>query len=161
MQEIFRFVLLTMCVLLVLILTPQAPAQWSTDPSINNPISVQTTGQHLYLPTITGDDSGGAIITWYRVGTTPDVYAQRIDVNGVVRWAANGIAISTEAHDQINPTIVNDGAGGAVITWEDFRNGANFDIYAQRVNASGAVQWAANGVGIATGGRSRASSHRR
>ncbi|MBK5286157.1 MAG: T9SS type A sorting domain-containing protein, partial [Bacteroidia bacterium] len=38
------------------------------------------------------------------------------------------------------------GSGGAIIAWQDKRFGNNFDIYAQRVNSSGAVQWTANGV---------------
>jgi hypothetical protein len=40
---------------------------------------------------------------------------------------------------------MSDGAGGAVICWEDYRSG-NADVYAQRLNSSGAAQWAAGGV---------------
>jgi hypothetical protein len=51
--------------------------------------------------------------------------------------------------DQWVPTIVPDGAGGAIVTWYDVRSG-NSDIYAQRVSALGVVQWAANGVPLCT-----------
>jgi hypothetical protein len=46
-----------------------------------------------------------------------------------------------------------DGAGGAYLIWHDSRAGSNRDVYGQRINASGVVQWAANGIAIAaTGG---------
>src|SRR3989304_788331 len=57
--------------------------------------------------------------------------------------------ICTAPGYQYNPTIVSDGIGGAIITWFDFRNG-DYDIYAQRINASGDVQWTADGVPICT-----------
>ena len=48
------------------------------------------------------------------------------------------------------PTIISDGSGGAIIAWMDSRSGAHCDIYAQRINASGVVQWTADGVAIST-----------
>src|SRR5574342_572928 len=59
-------------------------------------------------------------------------------------------AICTATNDQMRPTIVSDGAGGAIITWRDSRSGGSSDIYAQRINASGIVQWTADGVAICT-----------
>jgi hypothetical protein len=98
---------------------------------------------------------GGAIIMWqdYRSGSNWDIYAQRIDANGTVQWTANGVAISTASHDQINPSVREDDFGRAVITWEDFRAGGTYaDVYAQRVDASGNTLWSANGVAITTSG---------
>ena len=40
---------------------------------------------------------------------------------------------------QESPTIASDGAGGAWIAWQDFRNTSNWDLYASRVNGSGSV----------------------
>jgi hypothetical protein len=81
-----------------------------------------------------------------------DIYAQRINAAGVVQWTANGIVISNPANDQTRPTIVSDGSGGAIVTWEDKRSGGPFDniydVYAQRVNSLGVVQWTANGVAV-------------
>ena len=39
--------------------------------------------------------------------------------------------------NQFSPTIVEDGAGGAIVAWYDRRNGINDDIYAQHLNAAG------------------------
>jgi hypothetical protein len=39
---------------------------------------------------------------------------------------------------QIDPVAVSDGSGGVLIAWADQRNGADLDIYAQRVERGGA-----------------------
>jgi hypothetical protein len=126
--------------------------QWTADG-----VAICTETHYQYTPTIVSDGAGGAIITWYdlRSATNYDIYAQRIDASGAVNWTADGVAISIATNDQTIPIIVSDGSGGAIITWDDYRNGSNYDIYAQRVNASGAVQWLANGVAISatTGGQ--------
>ena len=105
-----------------------------------------------WYPEIIGDGSGGVIITWQdaRKGITEkDIYAQRINSSGVVQWTANGVAICTAAGDQYRPVLINDGAGGTIITWEDLRNGSsNNDIFAQKVNNAGMIQWTTNGLVI-------------
>jgi hypothetical protein len=99
-------------------------------------------------PQIVSDGAGGAIVTWddNRSGSS-DVYAQRVNASGAVQWMVGGVALCTATGGQDYPTIVSDGAGGAIVTWEDYRSG-NGDIYAQRVNASGAVQWTMDGVAL-------------
>jgi hypothetical protein len=103
------------------------------------------------IPTIVSDGSGGAIVAWsdYRSGTDYDIYARRVNASGVAQWTSNGVALSTAANDQSSAKIISDGAGGAIVTWQDLRSGAS-DIYAQRVTASGVVQWTAAGVAICT-----------
>lgn len=77
-----------------------------------------------------------------------DVYAQKINAYGVVQWTADGVAISTAVNSQDYPTIISDGSGGAIIAWRDFRSETDFDIYAQKINSSGVVEWTADGVVI-------------
>ena len=127
-----------------------ATTPYPNDPTVNNAIS--TAANNQLTPTIASDGSGGAIITWQDLRSgTADIYAQRINASGVVQWTADGVAISTAANSQSSPTIVSDGSGGAIITWNDFRNDvSNSDVYAQRINASGVVQWTADGVAITT-----------
>ena len=61
----------------------------------------------------------------------------------LLAWpVVNGVAICTALNDQDNPVIVSDGAGGAIITWDDYRSttgdtSLGSDIYAQWVNSSG------------------------
>ncbi|MEO5988972.1 MAG: hypothetical protein ABIU54_06015 [Candidatus Eisenbacteria bacterium] len=93
-------------------------------------------------PTIVSDGGTGAIITWYdgRIFSSgDDIYAQRIDVNGISQWTPNGLPLCTAAGDQQFPTIAIDGAGGAFVSWQDRRNGSNNDIYVHHLNQGGQV----------------------
>ena len=122
--------------------------QWTS-----NGVAICTAVNNQVDPTLTPDGSGGAIITWRdpRSGIfNNDIYAQRIDANGAVQWTSNGVAICTVTEHQTAPSISSDGSGGAIITWIDQRNGNDADIYAQRINAVGALQWTADGVAIST-----------
>ncbi|MHA1270221.1 MAG: hypothetical protein ACTSPY_10580 [Candidatus Helarchaeota archaeon] len=93
-----------------------------------------------------GDGSGGAYITW----AYGDIYAQRINSAGNRYWVASGISICSSSGTQAKPQIIKDGTDNAVIVWHDTRAGANYDIYAQRIDGAGTVQWTANGIGICT-----------
>ncbi len=96
------------------------------------------------------DGSGGAIVAWRDIRNVPDtgdIFAQRINGAGTPLWTAGGQAVAVVAALQQKPVVVGDGSGGAVVAWEDSRNGPR-DIFAQRVDATGAAQWAANGVAV-------------
>ncbi len=76
-----------------------------------------------------------------------------------VRWTADGVGVRTAAaNDAAGPQIVPDGSGGAIITWADYRSGSKYDIYAQRVDASGTPLWTADGVGVRTAAANDADS---
>ena len=95
------------------------------------------------------DGVGGAIAVWYDWGGQYplDIRAQRIDGSGEVLWAPNGVIVSDAPGDQHEPTIVQDGEGGAIIAWQSgFFSTA--DIYAQRINSLGVPVWADNGIPI-------------
>jgi len=133
--------------LFIFSLNNAAYAQWSNDPTVNTAIC--TAADYQSSPVITSDGLGGAIITWddYRSGSY-NIYAQRINASGVLLWTDNGVAICTAANDQVISKIISDGEGGAIIAWSDYRGGTYADIYAQRINANGAVLWSTNGVAI-------------
>lgn len=104
---------------------------------------------------IVSDGNGGAIIVWMdKRDDSADVYAQRIQSNGTVSWDANGVAIAAALYSQSAPQVVSDGSGGAIIVWTDTRNlistGDTGDIYAQHINAQGAVTWTENGIVISS-----------
>ncbi|MBK7366572.1 MAG: hypothetical protein IPJ04_01365 [Candidatus Eisenbacteria bacterium] len=96
------------------------------------------------------DGTGGAVVAWsdFRSGTG-DIYAQRVSGAGVVdpAWPLDGRALCTADGDQFGGLLVADGAGGAIVTWEDMRNAVHSDIYAQRVSGAGVVDpaWPAQG----------------
>jgi hypothetical protein len=116
-----------------------------------NPLCTATDEQNT--PVSVSDGAGGAIIAWQdnRVPTDVHIYVQRVGPYGAVLWTANGVQLCSAVGGEDQPTIAADGSGGAVIAWRDFRAGTDQnDIYAQRVNASGVVQWSANGVAVCT-----------
>ena len=126
-------------------------AQWSADPTVNSPIC---TASNSMFPVLVNDGAGGAIIAWQdqRKVSDWDIYAQRINADGIVQWGVNGVKIADTTGGQSYPSIVSDGAGGAIIVWMDTRDaGSYWVLYAQRVNGSGVVQWPANGVPVAVG----------
>ena len=117
--------------------------QWTANGNVvNAAVNVQE------FPEAVTDGNGGVIVTWrdFRNGSDFDLYAQHLDNTGNRVWAPiSGVVISTAVNNQNFPKICTDGSNGAIIAWQDFRNGTNTDIYAQRVNAVGAVQWTADG----------------
>jgi len=54
--------------------------------------------------------------------------------------------VCTASNTQRYPQACSDGADGVLITWEDFRSGHDWDIYAQKLDAKGVKQWGTNGV---------------
>jgi len=132
--------------------------QWITDG-----VAISVSPFPHVSPEIVSDGTGGTIITWTDsrgIGEYPDIYAQRINASGTVEWAANGVAICRSTNYQFSPTIVDDGSGGAIITWQDYRSGSNYDIYAQRIDQLGNLYpapWIDNVVDIANdqGGKLR------
>jgi hypothetical protein len=63
-------------------------------------------------------------------------------------WDRNGNLVSGTAGEDTSPHLVPDGAGGMIIVWRD----SSADIYAQRMDGTGAPMWEAGGVYIASGG---------
>lgn len=97
-------------------------------------------------PQLVGDGSGGAFITWHdeRVSNI-NIYAQRLNSSGVPQWTTDGIAVTNTSGYKFYPQIIRYGATDTIITWEDRRSG-DYDVYAQRLDGSGANQWTQNGV---------------
>ncbi len=116
----------------------------------------------LEEPCVTSDGSGGAIVAWHQYpagrveGGSPewfiqDICVQRIDSSGNILWQTSGIPLgivkTAEGASPHTPMLVSDGSGGAIILWEDLRNGLA-SIYAQRVGPDGAMKWQAGGLQV-------------
>ena len=115
-----------------------------------NGIAVSAASSDQSDPVVVPDDSGGIIVVWEdsRNGVNNiDVYAQRVDGSGVVKWNTNDVAVCTFANNQVDPAILSDGAGGIIVVWTDKRTGTD-DVYAQRIDATGTPRWTTDGVAI-------------
>jgi hypothetical protein len=88
---------------------------------------------------LVSDGNNGAYIVWedHRNAGNSDIYAQRIASDAAITWSANGFGICTTGFDQLKPGIVSNGNLGAIVVWQDYRSGNNFDIYINGFNTSG------------------------
>jgi hypothetical protein len=103
-------------------------------------------------PVITKTTNGDYIIAWIDFSTDADgdVYAQKINNNGDLLWQEGGKPVCVLPSEQIGLNMEADNDGGAFILWADRRN-IGYDIYGQRISASGDPLWTVNGIPIANG----------
>jgi len=116
-----------------------------------NGIAISTAPNYQLSPVLCSDGAGGAVIAWQdlRNGSDYDIYAQAVASNGTLKWSpSNGVAICTATNNQVLQVIASDGAGGAILGWQDSRSGVDADVYAQRVSSTGTPLWTPNGVGV-------------
>ena len=115
-----------------------------------NGVAMCTAAGNQLTPQIIADGAGGAIVAWYdfRNGTDNNIYARRVSNLGIPQWTADGVAVCTAPDDQTNALLAPDGSGGAIIAWDDSRNGFDYDTYVQRINSAGTALYTADGVGV-------------
>jgi hypothetical protein len=116
-----------------------------------NGVAVSSSGIGELFPAIVSDGASGAIVAWtdFRTGGA-DVYTQRLSPAGARLWASSDVLLCNAADFQFYPTATTDGAGGAIVTWQDQRNGSsNTDVYARHVTAAGVAQWGVGSSGLA------------
>jgi hypothetical protein len=118
---------------------------------------------------IVNDGTGGAIAAWQQLPSVKiesgspeallmDVIVQKIDTGGKTVWKEGGLPLEiskavANVFPIMEPLLVNDGQGGAVITWRDTRDrssGSEASLYAQRVNKDGNFLWQAGGVKVSS-----------
>ena len=104
---------------------------------------------------ITSDGHGGVIAVWSdERDIYSDLYAQRIDVDGTVRWAENGLPICTAGGHQDRPFVVQSSNDQFFVAWldyrEDYGDESNDAIYGQQLDLNGNVAWQVDGVPICT-----------
>ncbi|MFN4007178.1 MAG: T9SS type A sorting domain-containing protein [Chitinophagaceae bacterium] len=100
-------------------------------------------------------DPTGVTVAWGDLrgsATNADIYAQRVNYNGVIQWTANGVVVCSATGNQTNVRAVRSN-GGTILVWGDNRvSTSNRDIYAQKVSdTDGSTMWpTTNGVAICT-----------
>lgn len=118
--------------------------------SLHTPSSYSIEAQQIM-----SDGNGGAIVAWHSyIGSYPDgnddIFAQKVNAAGSLEWGTEGVAVCSLASFQLRPKLADDGNHGAIIVWEDFRNNpSKSNLYAQKVNTTGTIQWAADGIPVA------------
>ena len=116
----------------------------------SNGVPVCTIPNSQESPSIVSVGSGETIIVWADTRDFDyDIYAQKLDADGHQVWAAGGVKICEAIYDQQFSAAVDDGAGGAIIVWQDGRLGDDgLALYAQRVLPDGSVMWQTDGLPV-------------
>src|SRR5262249_35453180 len=75
-------------------------------------------------PSLVSDGAGGVIAVWEDARDTSDsiaedIYAQRVNGNGVKMWDPAGVVLCKRFGLQLSPKATTDGAGGVWATWDD------------------------------------------
>jgi len=135
--------------------TPLSPVQeavpvWPHDPSEGVRLSREAGTQSQQVAI--SDGAGGAIVAWEdtRAGNS-NIYVQRVGSLGRTLWTCDGVQVTYHSAIQTTPALLPDGSGGAFLVWTDLRNGFNYKLYAQRIDANGIAQWAPEGIPICSG----------
>lgn len=103
---------------------------------------VSVGGTDEVLPALASDGGGGAIVAWGGGNTGHhNSRAQHVLASGTLdaAWPATGRSLGFTPSEATNQVIASDGAGGAIVAWQQGDGVTAFDIFAQHVLASGAL----------------------
>ncbi|MEZ5965135.1 MAG: hypothetical protein R3F56_14975 [Planctomycetota bacterium] len=134
---------------LTLALVLPVAGQWSNNPVQNLAVGDRA-GEQAVAKIATAAD-GGCYVAWFdNQSGNYDVYLQRLDAGGVEQWPHNGVLVSGNPQNSslVDWDLMVDSTGAAVLAFTDVRSGPDLDVYAYRVDRSGAMQWGANGVAL-------------
>jgi flagellar hook capping protein FlgD len=117
-------------------------------------IAVSAAPVQQIAPVVVADGTGGAFVLWVAADGNARARVQHVDAAGAPLWR-DEVEVSTVGRDHNDPSACADGADGLLVSWsEDQRSDTALvairDIYAQRVDGSGATLWAPEGVAICT-----------
>jgi hypothetical protein len=112
--------------------------------------SVATNAMVYATPSLATDGSSGVLVTW--LDRSGPAYFQHLDAAGSPHLVYGGVAIAGRflgITDALAPLVVPDGAGGMISTFM-YGPDTQQDLFAQRVDSTGALVWPLNGVLVAT-----------
>ncbi len=83
------------------------------------------------------NNGSGLLAIWSQDGNFSDIYSQFIDWDGNALWGDGGVPVSEEDNDQVNISFeFNESGTHAFIGWQDYRNGSDFEIFANIIDLS-------------------------
>lgn len=145
---------------LALFVTCIVKAQWSSDSTLNTPVeaSQACTAEETYQA-IRTDRLGNVFVAWRdnrgQYTNIYNIYIQKFNYQGIPQWTANGVRVSSKESTG-QPEIMADGTGGVIVVWNQYAGASypfqenEYDLYAQRLSASGGKTWGDLGLAICT-----------
>ncbi len=97
------------------------------------------------------DIRDAVIIVWEEdgiFGSTKNIYAQEIDLQGNLQWGSGGKQVSSNSSDPRSPQIFSDEQRGVIIVWQEHGGNAP-GIRAQRLDRKGNPLWDDTGTKLA------------
>jgi hypothetical protein len=151
-QEAEMFTALKICASIIplvagILTLTTASAEWSDDPMARTPVATAEHAQY-WTRLVKADD--GFITLWQdkrRDNAHIDVYAQKFTLDGQMLWPENGRVIaagpagSLTRPFQLDTSLVHDGNGGALISWNDATDPTYFQAFATRATGDAGVSW--------------------
>lgn len=134
-----------------LFLAAPAEATWPTRAEyLGVPLnSTPTSGGYVRC---VSDGENGAIVLWLdaRDLLSRDLYVQRIDADGNLRWPAEGVRVSQSATIEESVEMISDGQGGVFVTSHGREASSLWSsrVVVQRVNSAGVAMWGPDGVEV-------------
>jgi hypothetical protein len=130
----------------------------------SNGLALCTAANSQYRPSACTDGHSGVIVSWFDYRTATgfpwdlNIFAQRAKADGSIAWQYNGVPVCLAEDAQRDSRLVSDDHGGAIIAWEDNRQGTGReDIYVQHLNGVGQPNFVLDGraICIADGNQER------
>jgi len=122
----------------------------ATGALVGSELAITSDHSATSAPVATADGQGGVIVAWS--GAQGALLAQHVSSANSVIWTAGGVRACTDNHSQLRAAITGDGAGGAILAWEDYR-GSTVAIFAQSLaSLNGARGWGDAAVAMDTSG---------
>ena len=136
-------------------------AYWISD---GKQLESQTSIDKWGVFSVTGSTNNNFIFAYsdYNGGgaTAPNSYVTKIDATGTPLWGANGTAIHGPGGGDAYPDVDSDGQGGALAVWWNNPAGGPFCVYANKLNASGVLQWGPGGINVSRSSGNNQYNHR-
>jgi hypothetical protein len=102
--------------------------------SWSSPVNLSAAGQGAYLPQVTMDETGNAVVVWRRYdGSNDIIQASRFDV-ATDSWSSP-VNLSAAGQSAGNPQVTMDATGNAIAVWYRY-DGSNYVIQASRFDVA-------------------------
>lgn len=133
--------------------TFSAQAQWTTDVSMNTPVSAAGANDAT-TPMVADGPDGSTYACWFEIADGDyQLRMQRLDPDGNPLWVETGLVVSDHPQNSaiFRYDMKSDADGNAVVAFQDERTGV-LDIVAYKIAPDGSFLWGADGVELPTPG---------
>lgn len=126
-------------------------AQWTTD-TLQNTLVRDSVGTSETEPLSVTTSNGNTYVTWFEsVSGNYQLRMQLLDSAGNKLWSQEGLIVSAfpQATYFVHYDLKVDHEDNAVVAFQDYRTGGNFNVVAYMISPIGTFLWGASGISLA------------